>query len=551
MFAHVHTAVHRSYRENLGRVSWLAGDVWEAVLQTVRDPLQLLSAAIADTLFCCDLRPSQMGGCTSRKLRRGILDAAAWSRDVLIVLAGHCAGAVQVRGAHSRRGRTLSPTDFATEEEFKAAVKEAVASEQFRAVHTYARLRSTDRGSSEKFLSSFFSKESRFSVNLLDEDTGEPLSTEGMLDALVVDMMAQASNEFSADASFLAQVDLSVADIRQHGGLSPDTVAAAGSVPEDAPYTESEFEAVLVKCLSSKKCLHGCFSLLKASNQEHRSVLLGLANLSRHVGLTSTIWSLRQFAHIRKSGGMVVRRIQCLRPVSLVTDMAHLVDGLWLQRNRAKMQAFAGPSQIGGVSGTQMLLLAILLLGQLRDYQGLPLYLAILDLRWAFDVARLDSMRLACFEAGVRGVDWLLLDDVFARDRQTVQLHGLLSPAFVLGCGIAQGRRFSVHVFNSLLSWLRDEIRRVCPHGVAAWLPPQVMKASSRIELAGSCCDLVSKPAPPAMLQPFLERLQSDFSTPAGRVEEIKCAIDALPSYADRCALLMHWELAILKPCSM
>ena len=63
---------------------------------------------------------------------------------------------------------------------------------------------------------------------------------------------------------------------------------------------------------------------------------------------------------------------------------------------------FAGPSQIGRVSGIQMLLLAILLLGQLRDYQDLPLYLAILDLRWAFDVARLDNMRLTYFEAGVR-----------------------------------------------------------------------------------------------------------------------------------------------------
>ena len=70
-----------------------------------------------------------------------------------------------------------------------------------------------------------------------------------------------------------------------------------------------------------------------------------------------------------------------------------------------------------------------------------------------------------------------------------VQFYGLLSPIFVLGYGIAQGRRFNEYGFKSLLSWLRDEIRHVCPHGVAACLPPQVMKVSSKIKLAGSFFD--------------------------------------------------------------
>ncbi|OLP92388.1 hypothetical protein AK812_SmicGene25805 [Symbiodinium microadriaticum] len=514
--------------------------VWDAALSKISVPLQTLEETIADALGCVDLRPTQFGGTTSKKLRRAILDSAAWARDVLVVIAGHIAGAVKVRGARRPEGGRLSPSDYAAHEDFKAAVKEASAQEQFRIVNSYARLRQQDRGASEKFLSSFFNKESQFRISLLDEDTGQSLSEDDMLSALVEDMMARADNDFPADNELLRRVDTAVAEVRRLGGFSScDSVAsqAAWSDVQDGPYTEAELERVLQKCKSSKRCLHGCFALLKAQNTLHRQLLLSLANLSRHVGLTSTIWSLRQFAHIRKSGSMVVRRIQCLRPISLTTDMAHLVDGLWLNRNRLKMEALAGPCQVGGVSGTQLLLLAILLLAQVRDYQGLPLYLAILDLKWAFDVARLNNMRLACSEAGVCGIDWLLIDDVFSLDRQCVHLHGLLSQVFVLGCGIAQGRRFSVHVFNCLLSGLRNEVRRVLPDGVCAWLPRSVMRAVSCVDLAGPNLDYTSMPQQET-LKPFLERFQKDALLPHQQAREVQEALEMLPSFADRCALL-------------
>ena len=528
------------YTGALGRISWLSGEVWDAALSKISVPLQTLEETIADALGCVDLRPTQFGGTTSKKLRRAILDSAAWARDVLVVIAGHIAGAVKVRGARRPEGGRLSPSDYAAHEDFKAAVKEASAQEQFRIVNSYARLRQQDQGASEKFLSSFFNKESQFRISLLDEDTGQSLSEDDMLSALVEDMMARADNDFPADNELLRRVDTAVAEVRRLGGFSScDSVAsqAAWSDVQDGPYTEAELERVLQKCKSSKRCLHGCFALLKAQNTLHRQLLLSLANLSRHVGLTSTIWSLRQFAHIRKSGSMVVRRIQCLRPISLTTDMAHLVDGLWLNRNRLKMEALAGPCQVGGVSGTQLLLLAILLLAQVRDYQGLPLYLAILDLKWAFDVARLNNMRLACSEAGVCGIDWLLIDDVFSLDRQCVHLHGLLSQVFVLGCGIAQGRRFSVHVFNCLLSGLRNEVRRVLPDGVCAWLPRSVMRAVSCVDLAGPNLDYTSMPQQET-LKPFLERFQKDALLPHQQAREVQEALEMLPSFADRCALL-------------
>jgi len=70
-----------------------------------------------------------------------------------------------------------------------------------------------------------------------------------------------------------------------------------------------------------------------------------------------------------------VKSVSCLRPISLVAGMAHVIDGLWLQKNRQALETFAGIAGLGQVSGTsscQLLLLAILFLAQLRNYMELP-----------------------------------------------------------------------------------------------------------------------------------------------------------------------------------
>jgi hypothetical protein len=100
------------------------------------------------------------------------------------------------------------------------------------------------------------------------------------------------------------------------------------------------------------------------------------------------------------------------------------------------------------------LLLAVVLLAQLREHQGVMTYFVFGDLRWAFDGASHDGTLLACYFAGVVGVEWQLLDDFIFHERQFVQLAGVASAFFHLTAGAAQGRRFSVHAFNALLRWL-------------------------------------------------------------------------------------------------
>ena len=51
---------------------------------------------------------------------------------------------------------------------------------------------------------------------------------------------------------------------------------------------------------------------------------------------TVGIKTVRSFALVRR----VVRRIECLRPISLTMDMAHIQDAMWLTRTKNKLVVF-------------------------------------------------------------------------------------------------------------------------------------------------------------------------------------------------------------------
>ena len=61
--------------------------------------------------------------------------------------------------------------------------------------------------------------------------------------------------------------------------------------------------------------------------------------------------------------------------------MGQIQDALWMRRNVGRIQAFCGPAQVGGVSDPVSLVVALVLLGQLRASQGLSTYLVPTDLQ--------------------------------------------------------------------------------------------------------------------------------------------------------------------------
>ena len=104
------------------------------------------------------------------------------------------------------------------------------------------------------------------------------------------------------------------------------------------------------------------------------------------------------------------------------------------------MRPIADPPNRGGVGDPVSLVIALTMHAQLRHSQNLPTWLAVADNKWAFDVASVNGMLCGVFHAGVRGADWLMLDDILAQDHQAVGLHNLLSPVFALGCGTARAK---------------------------------------------------------------------------------------------------------------
>ena len=151
-----------------------------------------------------------------------------------------------------------------------------------------------------------------------------------------------------------------------------------------------------------------------------------------------------------------------------------------LTRDKLALIEFAGPAQTGGA-------LDPVSLAQLR----FPTFWAVLDLKLAFDTAILPGMKVAVAEAGIGRLDWLLLDDIMDQDVQCLSLHGLLSPVFKLCCGTAQGRKFSVAVFKSLLIWLSDEVYKIVPDGSISLLPDfageLLAQSQGRAATTGDC----------------------------------------------------------------
>eukprot|EP00959_Pyramimonas_sp_CCMP1952_P203827 4262649-Pyramimonas_sp.AAC.1 len=85
--------------------------------------------------------------------------------------------------------------------------------------------------------------------------------------------------------------------------------------------------------------------------------------------------------------------------------MASVQDAAWIARNGAKIEAYCGPSQQGGVGDPVSLVVALTMHAQLRCAQDLPTWFAVADNKWAFDVASVNGMLCGVFQAGARGAD--------------------------------------------------------------------------------------------------------------------------------------------------
>ncbi len=221
------------------------------------------------------------------------------------------------------------------------------------------------------------------------------------------------------------------------------------------------------------------------------------------------------------------------------------MDALWVDRNFLDIQTFCVESQMGGVSDPISLVLALSLLCELRKYVGMPPYLAFLDLKWGFDVASPSGMLVNTFIAGVHGREWLWIDDVVQSDRQTLELHGILSLPFVLACGTEQGRRFSVPIFNALLKDLKDLLVDAAVGGARATPPEWAREALLEANRHAAASSLDDLPSDGNVLQAFANVVKAACGSlvQTGRASgetasSVGLALSSLPRLSDRLAVV-------------
>ena len=335
---------------HLGRVMWSTETVWQEALEMVQVELDALNDAIRDILVDPVFRPTQFGGSTSKAFRRHVIDAAAWCRDFLYVLTGHCAAAVvvlRVRPSTTPASRPLRPENCSSYLGFKRAVSQFCWVEKQKATRQFLVLRETDPNLAKRWISNAVSSAGDANVLLISDETGQPLPTHEMASAVMRDLQDKVRGSSTGEATESRRSLQEISRIRARGGFLDSTSAQEGTDFLGPSIPEVVIHEVLDSLKSSKRWLHGTAAALKAACPQGRALTLSLFNLALWVGLTSSFWALRLICPIRKSGPAVVRRLANLRPVSFGSDMAQIVDAVWVKQNKSFIEDFCGPGQLG------------------------------------------------------------------------------------------------------------------------------------------------------------------------------------------------------------
>ena len=476
------------------RVQWSHGHLWSEALFSLQECTQVILSAVENAVSeVCVTQTLPV------KRRRAILDAAAWCRKVLVAVAGHLHGLVAVTVTKKRKQQRTVPLPSVRREPDCMQICRAIATAQLDARQKFAELFARDPAKADSFLSKFFNRSRQFEIALADEETQKTLGAFQTAEAIAADMSARANNKFPCDAEGRQVLADLVTRIR-FAGAPPTGVPGVQQLPSSTTaqlpqrYSQDEFRDYLTKICASKKSVHAPFAAIKAGSLVTDSLALQLCNLGKACGLTASVWSTRHMLPIRKAAPQMVTAITNLRPVSRAGDMSAIQDALWLSRCKPFIERYTGECQLGGKFDCVAIIVALVLHAQVRNNQGLLTYFIFADLKWAFDVADVNPMLLTCYEAGIVGLDWRLLDDFFRQDVASVVVGGCLSTLLKLPAGIPRGRRFSMHAFMASMKVLQFTMEAVA-HTSATILPD-----FARDALEGTWLALT--PAPPTEMVP-------------------------------------------------
>ena len=449
-----------SYEEGFGRVAWATSSDWDDVIGAINEPLLQL-AKLTETLADNEVLATWTNSLKQPRRRRALLDTMVWLRNCWYCIAGHLAGVVTIAHGSRRHPYPRGVSNGASHDtdDPDCIATDAVYDHGRTSLATFQRLRQSNPGAADRFLSRLLKPREPLSLLLLDED-GTPLDRNHHLDAIQSDLQRRASAH--SNAALSENMRDYVSKLRRNGATSCPVSHVCHCV-DRVTFTYEDLCATLSGINRNSRTINGSYSAVLAPHAGGRRLSLALANLVMRSCLLPTSWTMREFNPIRKKGPKVVQRLDYLRPISFASEMTAVFDSLFYNRFVEKMRSFWGSSQTGSVSEALAAVLGVVLLCQSRRVSGLPVYLVFGDLSFAFDCVSKDGMRVAAFLAGIAGPAWYVIDDLLASDQARIHLNGFVSPNFHLQEGTAQGRKISILLFNGPMRFLHDAI--VSVHG--------------------------------------------------------------------------------------
>ena len=505
---------------SFARVSWVKSDEWSTAFLGI-EPLLRHLARLVNCLTLCPSLLVATSGRSKLGSRRALLDVIVWLRDAWCTLVGHFAGLVSValpKGSDPRP--TIDMLDPSTSEQHMWLTFQ----QQWC---RYLSLRVSDPNSASRLLSKLLGPFGACTFAFKDPDSGEPLTDEQTLSVIAADLRERPHKAQPAVPGNSEHVRRRVSDIRQNNANSPGPL-------HESWYTMEEFESFLVTVDTSKSAFRGALAALKARPLAGRDLSLAILNCGKTWGTTCTQNASRQCKPIKKSGGNIVSKVSCIRPVVQASDLASAEDGLWASRNREALVDFWGGNQFGGIYEAQAPVLVVTLLGQTRVEAQLPLVLNFADEQFGFDVAPRDDIRLGTFLAGVQGSAWLLKDDQLRMDRVRVAHKHLISDWDSPPAGIGQGRRGSVLDFNTGAKFFHDTITAL---STGAAIPTTTLQYRLLYDVgsshpvpqgpysAKSCSQVVSSFHASERGSPQLSQLLREVATEANRAAVVDLAL--------------------------
>ena len=234
---------------------------------------------------------------------------------------------------------------------------------QARFIDRYLELSAESPGNAEAFMSGLVKPKRVVQIGFTDECTGERLSAVDTFNVLTQDVLNRGTRPGQGEQGFNRSVEHDVKRLRREA-------LAQSSQEVDYPFTMALVCTVLDGVKTNKRSLHLPRGAAKAKLLVARQLTWALVNFAMVMGLVASTWA-REISPLHKGGPDIVSDPVNLRPVGYLSDLAGILDALWLASVKVSLDTYSGSSQGGGKHDAVLMVIGLLITLQIRMHRGL------------------------------------------------------------------------------------------------------------------------------------------------------------------------------------